>query len=1330
MNRIDFSIRKRSVVIQGPELVFKDAPLDSAGEIILNKLSFEKFELDSLHLPELWNDKLFIADRLVIGKPQIFFTDKGGNRQSSFQPERLFQLLSRDTTARQNIKIDIGTVEIRYGSINLLTDIGKGEPAELLDFTIILYNFDTYPEPAQKREQILFSDDITIEITNLRRIFYSGYDLKISKAKFSTSNRKFEMYGASLLPDQPSTKGKNSIALEAGNLVLYGIDLAQLRGLEVLDLESLKISEGYFNLYTNTVLNSEDNDEPDNSSAIARLLNRINLDTLSINDFSFHRFRNLTDTLFTFENVDFEVHEIRIDSGFMSDPVEHIELKDIYMNTDRFQAFLESENLTISIDNIDFATPTREILIYGLTVDGPDPSENAKPLRVNIGEMAIGNVHHETIKLDEEFFLTLALANADIQADLDHPLFTKPGREGQRDAMFFDFEKMNIQNGSFEISKGETFEISVTNMDVITGEFDLRIPESFDFRSLELETGKFHFTLENEVLFSSDGMLFKDEKLAINGLSTSHRSISPFSDIQFGNLLVEDFNPNTLVRDRILIAAALRVDKPSVSGKITIAPHDPGEKASKGNAVVQMPFRMIIDQVLLTGGRLEMEVSSRHGEHFIQTGFGTEVNNLRLERIFKIEEWLTGLDLMQSFNNATIRFPGHEAKIKRIETSMESSGILIEDVTVGRDTRTDDFENFSIDNLELRRLYVNGLDHQLLRNAGKIHFDSFGVSDIDGDIAFKRDLSTRSTMGDHEEKLTGFLQNLVYNSLLLDNINLRAKLTGDAVNSEYRLSGFHFHHNQGNSEDKNLANDIYLRLNGFTLSNNLKNTYAGFSNLEFNPTSKQLSIESLDAGRLEEIHLLPDTGTNIRFNSSGFTLHGIYLKDELPSSLNIERLDFREVDLTLDQRKNIRTRGGMKLDIDIFRRWAYLMTAFNIDTARIENFRVRVKALEGDSSQTVWSDSLGLTIRKINIDTAMFEEETPDLISTLDITLKNKKLITPDSLYEIETGNLHYSFPERRITMDTLVMKPRYPEGEFFERAYWQTERTSLTSAGIELHDFHLEKLMVDDHIHFGSLNIHNLNVDLLRDKRYPRKPGIIKKMPAELLRDIEQTFTFDSIKIIDSYLRYGEISEKSDIPGHVFLDRLNITARNVTNNYDEMNDSTMKLSLDGHLMGGAKIELAAFFPLLSYDNLFTFSAVSETIDLTSLSDMTTHVMGLAILKGRGSINASGITGDDSVASGNMIFRYKKLRIALYDRKKDQLNRKFGVNFMNFMINDIVLKSNNPRFARKPRVGEVYFARDHEKSIVNYIWKSLMSGMLSTMGFNNKEQRQAKRGKE
>ena len=88
---------------------------------------------------------------------------------------------------------------------------------------------------------------------------------------------------------------------------------------------------------------------------------------------------------------------------------------------------------------------------------------------------------------------------------------------------------------------------------------------------------------------------------------------------------------------------------------------------------------------------------------------------------------------------------------------------------------------------------------------------------------------------------------------------------------------------------------------------------------------------------------------------------------------------------------------------------------------------------------------------------------------------------------------------------------------------------------------------------------------------------------------------------------------------------------------------------------------------------------------------------------------------------------YKKLKLRFYSRKKAQKSKGFFSPVANFMMNNILIKSNNPPFLGHMKKGIVYYERNPEKSFVNYLWKSNLSGILSTLGFNSKQQREGKR---
>jgi hypothetical protein len=322
---------------------------------------------------------------------------------------------------------------------------------------------------------------------------------------------------------------------------------------------------------------------------------------------------------------------------------------------------------------------------------------------------------------------------------------------------------------------------------------------------------------------------------------------------------------------------------------------------------------------------------------------------------------------------------------------------------------------------------------------------------------------------------------------------------------------------------------------------------------------------------------------------------------------------------------------------------------------------------------------------------------------------------------------LHYSFVLQKITVDSFYVTPLFQPDEFFERAKYQTDRIDLFVRKIEIDDVGFDDFLEDNVMDIGRVDMYDMKADIFRDKHYPMKPGVTKKLPQESLRDIKRSFNIDSFRVLNSYLRYREMGEKSLDPGEVFFDKVNISAYNITNVLKEGTDNDISLKFNSMLMGETAIELSALFPLDDDSVDFVIHGKTDKLDMTQLNPLTTNLLGIGIIKGKGRVNIEQITGVNGVSSGDLIFRYKNLRIHPYSRTKEELKNGPLSPLIQFMINDLVVKSNNPKFARKPRVGQVYFVRDDRKGVVNYIWKSVLSGLMSTMGFNNKAQRKEKK---
>ena len=201
-------------------------------------------------------------------------------------------------------------------------------------------------------------------------------------------------------------------------------------------------------------------------------------------------------------------------------------------------------------------------------------------------------------------------------------------------------------------------------------------------------------------------------------------------------------------------------------------------------------------------------------------------------------------------------------------------------------------------------------------------------------------------------------------------------------------------------------------------------------------------------------------------------------------------------------------------------------------------------------------------------------------------------------------------------------------------------------------------------------------------------------------------------------------------MPGEIFLSKFNLSVANISNELSVLDtNSLMVAKLNAMLLGEAVLKLNINFPLLSSTDEYEVSGNISELDFTKLNSMTQNLAGITMKKGTGGVDIPLIRGNNVSSDGSILFKYKKLKIELYDRDKAQNTSGLTGSMANLLLNDIFIRSNNPGFLGKTRQGEVYFKRNTQKSIVYNIWKSVFSGIMSTMGYNNKEQRQEKKAR-
>ena len=311
-----------------------------------------------------------------------------------------------------------------------------------------------------------------------------------------------------------------------------------------------------------------------------------------------------------------------------------------------------------------------------------------------------------------------------------------------------------------------------------------------------------------------------------------------------------------------------------------------------------------------------------------------------------------------------------------------------------------------------------------------------------------------------------------------------------------------------------------------------------------------------------------------------------------------------------------------------------------------------------------------------------------------------------------------------------LTVFPTVNDTLFFKNSHFQRDRIQLVLDTINFNGFNLDTLIKKGFFYTQNIYINGLMLNMLREKRYPLQPGLHKKMPLETLSSIPFPFFIDSLLIENGDITYGEYAKKSDKPGTVrFTDVWTqwFPLTNAPSTYHK-DILTLQSHVKGKIMGTTNFDVHLFIPYKNdLSNPFWFNAHTEEMNFRKLNDLTQNLMGITIRSGKGSIDIPFISGNEKFSKGKLIFKYRRLKFRLYNREKATETRGIASPFLNFVLNNIMIRSNNPPLFGHTRTGYVYFERDVRKSFVNYFWKSILSGTLSTMGFNNKQQRQEKK---
>jgi hypothetical protein len=373
---------------------------------------------------------------------------------------------------------------------------------------------------------------------------------------------------------------------------------------------------------------------------------------------------------------------------------------------------------------------------------------------------------------------------------------------------------------------------------------------------------------------------------------------------------------------------------------------------------------------------------------------------------------------------------------------------------------------------------------------------------------------------------------------------------------------------------------------------------------------------------------------------------------------------------------------------------------------------------------------IDITIRKIDVpfDKAV-ETLAADAFARTEIHLGAISYQLSNGFYSIAVQNVDISGADSLITIKELKLNPQYDKKEFGKKFGWQTDRMELSVPTLEIRDFNLGKFVANDTLHVRYVVIDQASLVAYRDKNVPFDHSRRPKLPQQMLAALPLPVDIEKVEIKNADILYQQLDPGADAPGEVPITRLYGTIYNATNIRSVISSrGAMMWDVQAIFFGDGKMKVEIMYPenILSAD--FNFTATMGPMAFTAFNQMMVPTEGLKIEEGTiNSLWLKANAGEES-AAGHMVLNYANLKVAVLKDKADKAEDKSGL--LSLLANVVINKANqNPA-----DTATMFFVRDKERSIFNYLAKTVVSGLKATMlpGKQNedKKNRRAERREE
>ena len=1325
---LDFSFYHQSISVDSLSIKFDSVYIDMEKHTSFDRIRFSGVSLEKFNIVSLISDKALVAKRLVFSHPDVILITDGVKKKKVKDPKELLLFIEHSSGNNFGFLAHIGSIELQYGQVEIIDKTNPEIRFSTESLTIFLDDFNTIDNKNWERGRMFFSKSLYLKIIQFYKSFDPGYAVAIDSLTWFSGKYNLEAYGMNLVPKESFPDSLPKLDIRAESILINDFHLKNEDSINKATVQKLILNNGLVQLRMAKGFDKSKKKKKLDSKALFQL---IVADTLILNRNQLFIESYTGDTILSFKNLDLALEDIKIDSSYMDNPEKHIRYSYLRFKTESFFSEKLIPGAHLKSGNVSYNSKREKFVLdeFQIIDDKGDFLFHSGRIKLNISAKKLFRNQPQRV----DAFVIRPYAEVNLMR------LNERNKSNNNEGIDLKLEpgNINLVHGTVKATLANGIDrVEVNDVSLLLNSFKYNKEEHLlKWDDLSVKLASFSYSKQDQFEVATGICSFDGQNLLVNKIDFAGKRVKSQSFL-LQKLTLQSLDLASLTFNHELKADRLLLSKPVL--KLEIEP-----KAKSENDTLFSVAEIVADIEKLSDYPIDLKnFSINNGAadiKFIKSGsvsgihanYSLNWNGVRFGHLYD-----TPLSKLKGFTMNlwdTYHYGyGLRTNVDKLMISSDDGYLGIENVEIVHSDSTLN-KKWEIKDLSLKYVGVRGFDYPSLFGSDQVLFDKLMVDGFTMDVV-RHGKSEPGAEKSENKPMTFDLQKELPFETMFDTVDLRNfrlnYLQSDSLTTtQYGIGDFKLVFAPELKKNKKLLSvAILLRESAVEFDSLLVLNEKSGLKLTLNrgnlkPDKRNLLITGLDITsgnsnkEQQQSHIVIDS----------LLLDGISVSDSLPITFNLRKLDFANTDISVihNKTKAEKQSADSTLKMAGLYRFSKILQVMTIDTILFSD--IDLNYLSADSSKKHLSvDDVKLLVSGTKLIPSIALDTLPVQFGNLFVEIRNRSFVTNDSLYEMKAQRLSYNYADQTFSIDSFYMIPLLDTIPFFNRHKWQTQRVNLFVPEVRLAGFDLNGWNRNGVLHFNEIFVNDMEARLHRDKSYPRD-SLIRPLLQGMLRKVKQPFIIDSLKIRNAYLYYSQKDVKSDTPGHIYLTDFNITGVNFTN-VEKKDGSMAKLFVDFRLMGQGRLDGSFYFPLMeSQGSQFWFTLKTEKLDLTAFNPMVENLAGLTILKGKGSIDIPLVTANDTISMGSMLFKYRGLKISLYNRKKAKQLRGISSPLVNFVLNDLVLRSNNPVWFRRPRVGIVYFHRNRNKSIVNFVWKSTFSGIMSTLGFNTKEQRKRRK---